>query len=153
MLAVSLSALLHDNKAFSIFINTDKTTLDLIFWWSIWLFFQELWDGDIFLAELEHPCTQVVSEVSYSHANTLSRKAEIYTSEQGKGLNGAHRCTVLYWKWFSCLWGLVVVMNSVPAATIKFTNRAAGWVLLSKRKSFKCCLKSQFLLAEENYNT
>lgn len=46
-----------------------------------WLFFQELWDGDIFLAELEHSCTQVVSTVSYSHTNTLGGSKEIYRTE------------------------------------------------------------------------
>lgn len=54
----------------------------LFFMWSIvWLLFQELWDSYIFLAELEHPRTQVVSAVSCSHTNTLNRRRYMHLAQ------------------------------------------------------------------------
>lgn len=58
------------------FINIDQAAEEPLFrsfmlsWEFVWLFLQELRDSDIFLAELEHPCTQVVSAVSYSLRRT-----------------------------------------------------------------------------------
>lgn len=124
--------------------------------------FQELWDGDIFLAELEHPCTQVVSTVSYYTAHTKREHWDVSKWTQGTavGLMRGERLNKAHWSaWEMDSSGCERVSTSNKCGACSqfhINEHSCTEVILNKARQMKCYLKGlktiyfEFLSVWEN---